>query len=389
MRTKIVLFGFILTIISLFLYSFTQVDLGLTLTRSSIYQTVEKNFQYIGYFQRQLSAEIYIVIILLMFVFYVSILKLISLGLISKKQIWGLIFATSIILTFSYNAFSYDLFNYIFDAKILTHYGQNPYAHKALDFPGDPMLSFMHWTQRNYPYGPVWLVVTVPLSYLGLGFFLPTFFLFKALSTAGFLMSCYFLQKIIKKMFPDRELFGLAFFAFNPLIIIESLVSSHNDLFMMGLALGSLSIFLDKKYLRSIILFIISVGVKFATVFIIPALLLEFIISKGFRKISNERLLILISISMVAAVVAASLRTNFQPWYLLYVLPFSAIISSKYYVFIPSVVISFSALFIYVPFLLSGNWDPPIPSQLFWIMTIGIILSLLSVLLFRTKNLLK
>src|SRR4051812_4363264 len=136
MRTKIVLGGFILLIIALFFYSFTQVDLGLTLTKLSIYQIAEKHFQYIGYFQRSLSTQIYVGIVLLMFVFYLMFLRLALHNKITKKQIWLAIITMTIILNFSYNAFSYDLFNYIFDAKIFTFYHQSPYLHRALDYNG-------------------------------------------------------------------------------------------------------------------------------------------------------------------------------------------------------------------------------------------------------------
>lgn len=154
MKVKLVLYGYFLVIISLFLYSFTQVDLGLTLTRLSIWQEAQRFFQHIGYFQRPLSAELYIGILTLLFVFYFFFLSFVKKNLISKKQLWTVIIATATLLTFSYNAFSHDLFNYIFDAKIVTYYNQNPYLHKALDYAGEPMLAFMHWTHRTYPYGP-------------------------------------------------------------------------------------------------------------------------------------------------------------------------------------------------------------------------------------------
>lgn len=389
MRIKLVFSGFILTIISLFFYSFTQVDLSLTLSRSSIYQTIEKYFQNVGYFQRPLSAQIYIGIVIFLFVFYLLLLRLAHKNMLSRRQVWGLIIVMSAILTFSYNGFSYDLFNYIFDAKIITHYGQNPYLHKALDFPGDPMLSFMHWTQRNYPYGPTWLAVTAPLSFLGMNVFLPTFFLFKAISTLAFLGTCYFIGKIISKTSPKKELFGLAFFAFNPLVIVESLVSSHNDILMLMFVVWALYLFMNKKYLRSSLLLILSIGVKFATVFIIPAFLLELIWARGFKKISYFRLTVLMCVFMIAAIVVASLRTNFQPWYLLYVIPFTAVIADRYYVLFPSIIMSISSLAIYIPFLSSGNWDAPIPMQLFWVTTAGVGISLLSVLIIRGKNLLE
>jgi len=50
--------------ICLLLFSYTQVDLSLTLSRVSIYQTVEKIFQHVGYYQRPLAASLYIVILI-------------------------------------------------------------------------------------------------------------------------------------------------------------------------------------------------------------------------------------------------------------------------------------------------------------------------------------
>src|SRR6185369_13728901 len=139
-----------------------------------------------------------------------------------SKNILFLILITAGILIFSYNAFSYDLFNYIFYAKIITHYHQNPYLHKALDFPGDPMLAFMQWTHRTYPYGPLWLGLTIPISFAGLNFFPLTFFLFKSLAAVYYLGSSFLIWKISKKILPEYQYFNLVLFALNPLVIIES-----------------------------------------------------------------------------------------------------------------------------------------------------------------------
>jgi hypothetical protein len=57
---KILLVGYFTTIVLLFLYSFTQIDLGLVISRFPFLYEVEKSFQYIGYFNRPLSASIYI-----------------------------------------------------------------------------------------------------------------------------------------------------------------------------------------------------------------------------------------------------------------------------------------------------------------------------------------
>ncbi|MBI2031296.1 MAG: DUF2029 domain-containing protein [Candidatus Levybacteria bacterium] len=372
---KFISIGYLLTIVGLFLYSFTQVDLSLTLSQWSYWQVVQKFFQQIGYFNRPLSTGFYSLIIFLLFVFYGLHLIFINSHRFKRQQLWILIIATGIILSFSYNAFSHDLFNYIFDAKIVTYYQQNPYTHKALDFPNDPMLSFMHWTHRFYPYGPFWLVLTIPLSFIGLNFFLPTFFLFKFLMSLGYLGTAYFIEKILIKVSPKESLFGLAFFAFNPLIIIEGLVSSHNDILMMFFAIFSLFLFLNKKNIFSWIGLGLSAGIKFATGLIFPVYLASYFFYKK-RQINFVFLINLITVMMVGAVVVVSIRTNFQPWYLLLVIPFVSLTSKKYYILIPVLTMSFFSLSQYIPFLLKGDWNYPVPQILFWLTSAGIILSL-------------
>src|SRR3989344_8402187 len=363
---KFIFYAWIAASIALLLYSFTQVDLSLTLSQVSIWQGIQKFFQQIGYFNRPLSTVLFLGTTGGMFALYGITLNLIRKNAIDQKLLWKIIIAISVILFFSYNAFSYDLFNYIFDAKIFTHYGQNPYEYKALDFPSDPMLSFMHWTHRRYPYGIGWLFITVPLSFLGFGYFLLTFYLFKLLMISSFIGSCFLIEKIAKKT-NSNALFSVAAFALNPLVLIESLVSAHNDGVMIALGLLGIYMFLEKRHIASLAGLISSIFIKYATVLIIPA-----IIARGFFKVSTITFFYILIISMAISIFLATYRTNFQPWYLLYVLPFAAFVQNKYFVMIPVFIISIAALLQYVPFLYLGNWNPPVPYILNLIMVTSI-----------------
>ncbi len=372
--TKYLLPLWLVAAISLLLYSFTQVDLSLTLSQVSVWQGIQKSFQYVGYFNRPLSAGIFVAIMSLMFVLYIYTVNQAAKKLIDLKKIMVIVVLVSGVLFFSYNAFSHDLFNYIFDAKIITQYNENPYEHKALDYPGDPMLSFMHWTHRTYPYGPIWLALTVPLSYLGFGIFLVTFYLFKMLIVISFIGSVLFVGKIAKKL-NINEAMAVSAFAFNPLVLTESLVSAHNDIVMVFLALLSIYLFIEKRYVTSFITLVASIALKYATALIIPA-----IIARGLFKASREMFLYILILSMIFAVLFATYRTNFQPWYLLYVIPFAAFLYNKYFIAIPLVILSIAGLSQYLPYLYIGDWNPPVPALLVNIMIAGIGLSICVVL---------
>ncbi|MDP2649421.1 MAG: hypothetical protein Q8P10_01115 [bacterium] len=358
----------VISAITLFLYSFTQVDLSLTLSQISIWQTLQNFFQQIGWFNRPLSAILFVSVVLLLFVLYGFTLKVVRKGTLGRSDLWKIIIVVSVILFFAYNAFSYDLFNYIFDAKILVHYNQNPYEHKALDYPNDPMLSFMRWTHRTYPYGPVWLFITVPIYFIGFGYFLLTFYLFKLLMALSFIGSVFFIEKIARKTIANPNL-AVAAFALNPLVLVESLVSAHNDIVMIFLALVAVYTFIEGRYIKSFLFLLASILLKYATVLIIPGLFIKKILN------SNNSFFYTLIVSMSVAVLFATYRTNFQPWYLLFVLPFTAFVYEKYFISIPVFIISFFALLQYLPFIYLGNWNPPVPSILNWMMVGSAIVS--------------
>jgi hypothetical protein len=255
----------------------------------------------------------------------------------------------------------------------------NPYLHKALDFPGDPMLSFMQWTHRTYPYGPVWLGISIPLSYVGFNYFIITFGLFKLLSAVAYIGTAWFIYKIGLIVRKESALFMTAFFALNPFIITEFLVSAHNDSVMMFFAIFSVWLVLVQKRFFGIISFLVSVGVKFATAFLAPMMIIL-----TYSKRNYEGAVGIGIVTMCLAVVAASINSgNFQPWYFSYVVIIASLLAYKKYIQIPVLVFSFCVTFYYLPYLYTGAWNNPVPDILRTGLSISCILvSVLFVYLF-------
>ncbi len=311
---------------------------------------------------RPFSTYSVIVIILLMIGLYVWTLIKAAKGDLDNKTFWKFFIPVSVILFFSYNAFSYDFFNYIFDAKLVTYYHVDPHQFRALDFYRDPMLSFMHSTHRTYPYGPTWIWLTVPFSFLGANYFLGTFYLFKLLIVGSFVGSVFFLEKILILVKSKKVLFGTALFALNPLVLVESAVSAHNDIVMVFLGLGSLYFLLKKKWILSIVFLILSIGIKYATVLLVPFFL--YVIFKNLKKseVNLSILFNLIFFVMLLAVAVVSLASGqnknpeFQPWYLLIMLPFASFLAPRKLAAFLVVFISLGALASYIPYLYNGEW---------------------------------
>lgn len=262
----------IFTHIIFIIYSFAHVDLNLTLSTNLTYQHFQDKLTFLGFYNRSLSTSIFIGIILVYFITYGLIFWGAYTKKINSKQIWILV-GSSCILIFSYPAFSYDLFNYIFDARIVTHYGLNPYFFKALDFPFDPWVRFMRWTHRYYPYGFGWLLISLIPSFLGFGKFFLTLIAFKIYLGLFHLGNCYLVLKISEKLKINK--FALVLFAFNPLVIIESLVNPHNEVVMLFFVLLALYLFFLNRRVTSFLSIIISFSVKFLSIVLLPIFFLN------------------------------------------------------------------------------------------------------------------
>lgn len=384
-RINLFVFSYLLTIVGLFFYSFTQVDLALTLSKASFFQLIEKNFQYLGFFQRPQSATIFLIIIILLFLHFLLFLYLSKKNKLKISNLKILLLLTPLILAFSYNAFSYDLFNYIFDAKIVTSYHLNPYLYKPLDFQDDPMLSFMRWTHRVYPYGPSWLFLTVPLSFIGSNIFLLTFFLFKIMTTAFFVGSSYLIYKISEIVSPRNKIFNTVFWSLNPLVIIEGLVSSHNDIPMIFFGLLTFYFYLKNKKFYSWASYIFSVGVKFSTGVLLPIFLYLFYLDKSRKDINWENIFKASIVLSLLVVLAATLRTNFQPWYLLFPLSLASFISQKPYIVISSITASIFSSSIYIFYVLLTDYAKGYPQIIYNLEITGLILAIILPLLYFLK----
>jgi len=360
MRNKILISCYIFGIVALLLYSYTQVDLSLTLSKASIFQTIEKAFQYIGYFNRPLSTYLFLGIVGLLFFLYGLFLKFAKQKRITFSFFWKILIPVSLLLTLSYNAFSYDLFNYIFYTKIILFYHQNPYVVTALDFPHDPMLSFMHWTHNTYPYGPLYLLLTIPLGILQIWgkLFLPTFFIFKFFSATCYVGTVWLISKLLKRTAPQHQITGTILYALNPLVLIESLVSAHNDVVMMFFAILGIYLFVQKKWLLGLVSIVFATLIKQATVFLLlPTVLYSVTLAFGKKWITEKMFLLGCSVVTVIGYILVISKIEIQPWYCLWFFPFLIFIKLPKILMWSVVGYTMGVLLRYTPFLWQGDWN--------------------------------
>ena len=326
-----ILYTILLAILSV--YSYALIDGNVTFFNNSLWTNFRNNMVELGYHQRTTSWYIYLGVIILLYAFHWYCIK--------HPKKWDPVKVALLIggvLLFSYPFLSHDFFNYMFDAKILTYYHQNPYLHKALDYPDDTWIRFMHWVHRPYPYGPVFLAVTIVPAFLGLGKFVIHFFLLKATVIFFYLISVFFLAKIDKKQ--------ALFFATQPFVLIEGLVSGHNEMVGLGFAFIGIYYILSKPDWKGRVLMALSTLVKFMTASYIIILNPKV----KWAKWAN----ILAFLGTIALILYPSITVEVQPWYFLNLLLFVVL----YPGFIMRLQIFFFGLLIsYYPYIFMGGWD--------------------------------
>ncbi len=368
MKVNSLLVGYAIASVALFLYSFTQVDLSLTLSSSSWLQTIQKSFQYVGFFERPASTALFVGIIGFWFALYALALRRAHQGLLGLFSIWKIVGVVTILLILSYPAFSYDLFNYIFTAKTVLVYHKNPYEIIPLQFAGiDPLVAVMRWTHLPSAYTPAWILLTLPAYLLGFGKMVFVIWNLKLLVALFYLLAVRGVQKVLEKVDPARTPLGVAIFALNPLVIIESLVSAHNDVAMMAIAMWALVFFLQKRRLASWFVLALSVGMKLMTITLAPVMLLFD------NKIFHWRKWSLVAI-MIGFFIVLSRREPL-PWYGLWFMPFVALLPSKRWLTVLFGAYTYALLLRYAPYLYYGNWNAPVPMLKWWVTIVPVVLA--------------
>lgn len=359
---NVLLYGF------LTIFSYAYVDLNLTLSRYPLVIKFVEVMQQLGYFNRPASTLIYVLFIIFAFSLFIFNLWLFYRNKVGLQYLKISIITNTIILILAYPFLSSDLFNYLFDAKIILNYHSNPYTHRPLDFPNDEWLRFMRWIHRYSPYGPLWLGMSLIPAVLGFGKFILNFLTFKIFIASFHLINTYLIFKILGKINPKRVLLGTAFYAVNPLFLIEGVANAHNDVVLATLMIATIYFLTVGKTWLSYFGLLAGLLVKY-----IPILNLPWLIwasqSESPRRI--EKLLILNLVTMtiftylfssfrisVPFVSSGATQIQFQSWYLFWTLPFVALLPN-FSLIIISIALSFGASLRYLPYLFYGDWSQP------------------------------
>ena len=299
---------------------------------------------------RSIVTILYALFASVFFVFYGFFIWLGIKKQLKFKEICMLVSITVVGLVFAYpTMLSYDIFNYITTSKVLFFYYENPYIIMPIEFVGEPFLSFTHAANKVALYAPFWITLTGIPYVLGLGNFIAILFSFKIFITLFYIATTILVWKI------SKNIISVILFSLNPLITIETLISGHNDIVMIFFVLLSFFVLMKKRIGWAVVLFILSILIKYTTLLLIPVFL--FVLWKKFKKreINWNNIFYFSALLMYVGFFLAPVREEIYPWYGIWFLLFAFLVPDKKILLSTSLVLSFTLLLRYIPFMSLGT----------------------------------
>lgn len=356
------LIGYPLIFFAYTIYSFAYTDPNQVFFSIPLYWNFQKSMWQLGYHQRPLSAFLFFALVTLLFTVYLKLLTFFRERQLKLKNVVITSLVIAALLMPANPALSHDIYNYIFNAKMVLVYHANPHKQVALDFQFDPWVRFMHNTHTTAPYGYGWTILSLIPSAIGLQKLTLTLLLFK-LFVGIFFVWLIHLQKTLSPMVNSTQWQEeLAAFILNPLVLIETFGNGHNDVVMMALALGCIMAIIRAHRYRSItwwliaaIFFVASVSIKFATITMLGGLIGYLLLKKMSRPLSLGT----VQATALFTPLLTARSQRFHPWYLIWSLTFLPLMKENLAKKL-LLTFSFSSLLGYLPFLYYGQYSPQV-----------------------------
>lgn len=345
---SVIYFG-VLLLLSIFSFGF--IDLNFSLPNSGLFHIFQQPLRELVFHHRPVASVIFVFVLCVLFMLYSKMITFSIQKKITLSDLKRLIIIAGLTTFFSFPALTYDLFNYIMTAKVTYQYHENPYVVMPIEIPNDPNLIFTRAANKVALYGPTWILLSAIPHTLGFGNIWMSIYTFKFMNVLAYLFMIYFIYTLTK------NITNVIFFALNPLIIIEIMISGHNDIYMMLLAILGLWLVIKRKRLVGWLLFITSVFVKGATLALTPLL---FFHSFQKEKIWHTAYWLMFGVF----VIVTPLREELYPWYAVWLLCFAALLPwEKRYRFVRglSITLSIGLEFRHVPYIFMGYYEWPGP----------------------------
>lgn len=198
-----------------------------------------------------------------------------SYNIVSEENIpikYIIIFAVlfNALLVFMPPITSTDLYSYISRSRVVSEYNENPYIVPYDSFSNDKLYSSLKtvWSGNTAIYGPLFISTGAAFAYLAGDNLYLNIFIFKLAFAAINILIIFIIQKITNN---KKAVF---LYAWNPFIVFEFALNSHNDVILILFVALSLFCFFKKSSVKTLLagwsFLVFSALIKFFTLIFLP-----------------------------------------------------------------------------------------------------------------------
>jgi hypothetical protein len=164
---------------------------------------------------------------------------------------------------------SADVFHYALFGRMVAFYKLNPYVVPGSAISHDPFWSLAIWRDITTQYGPAWTLLSAAAAAAGGQSVLLTVIIFKLVAALFNLAAAVLVFLLVRRLTASDGVRPLLLYAWNPLILIESAGSGHNDVVMIAIALAGVLLAARGRVLTGLVLLLASAMVKYLTLLLV------------------------------------------------------------------------------------------------------------------------
>jgi hypothetical protein len=165
---------------------------------------------------------------------------------------------------------STDSFAYALYGRIFAVYGGDPYVKLEPPYPDDPFLPLTYFLPWPSWYGPLWTLLSGGIALLGREQIGLVVLLFRALAIVCALGTGGLIWAVLRRLAPERAIQGVVCFLWNPLLVLESGLSGHNDALVAVLLLLGVWLATVRRGAWPLVAFTLAAMVKLTCGLVVP-----------------------------------------------------------------------------------------------------------------------
>jgi hypothetical protein len=182
----------------------------------------------------------------------------------------GAVVAMHVVFLLAPPLLSHDVFSYIAYARLGVANHLNPYTHAPLDIPNDPGFTHAGSIDASSAYGPLFTLLTYPLSPLGVP---AAFWILKVVAALSSLGIVAIVWRIAERLGRDPLVPALAV-GLNPLVLVHVVGGAHNEALTLLVTMVGVLLWAGGRATSGVVVATLAAGIKASAAIAVPFLAL-------------------------------------------------------------------------------------------------------------------